>query len=69
MILVRSDRNPLTMTAARPAAKIQRDPEDNKRKENERQVREVHDTVLTSMRHYSRLSNLYLVSQTPDHRR
>lgn len=57
------------MSAAWPAAKIQRDPEDNERKQSERQVREVHDRVSTSMRHYIPLSNLYLLSQTRDDRR
>ena len=45
------------MTAARPAAKIQGDPEDNERKQYERKVREFHDEVLTSMAYYIRSRN------------
>jgi hypothetical protein len=39
---MRTNRNPLAMTAARAAAEVQSDPEDNKRKQNERKVREFH---------------------------
>lgn len=41
------------MSSARTTAEIQRDPKDDKRKQNERKVRELHGEGLPSIAHYN----------------